>query len=123
MLIVLRFLVGIGLGAELPVASTLVAEYAPKPIRGRVVVALEAFWALGWIMAALLGFFLIPTNPDGWRWALAAAAECSARMAASMVARSSSMKTASARRSSSAYSDLTSPRIRTPKPGPGNGWR
>ena len=72
MLIVLRFLVGIGLGAELPVASTLVAEYAPKPIRGRVVVALEAFWALGWIMAALLGFFLIPTNPDGWRWALAA---------------------------------------------------
>lgn len=72
MLMALRFVVGIGLGAELPVASTLVSEYAPKKIRGRVVVALEAFWAIGWIMAALLGYFLIPTHPDGWRWALAA---------------------------------------------------
>ncbi len=72
MLIALRFVVGIGLGAELPVASTLVSEFAPKKVRGRVVVALEAFWAVGWIMAALLGFFLIPADPDGWRWALAA---------------------------------------------------
>ncbi len=71
MLIALRFVVGIGLGAELPVASTLVSEYAPRRIRGRVVVALEAFWALGWIFAALLGYFLIPASPDGWRWALA----------------------------------------------------
>ena len=66
----LRFFVGLGLGAELPVASTLVSEYAPKAIRGRVIVGLEAFWAVGWIMAALLGYFLIPVSEDGWRWAL-----------------------------------------------------
>lgn len=66
----LRFLVGLGLGSELPVASTLVSEFAPRAIRGRVLVGLEAFWALGWIMAALLGYFLIPAHPDGWRWAL-----------------------------------------------------
>ena len=66
----LRFFVGLGLGAELPVASTLVSEYAPKAIRGRVIVGLEAFWAVGWIMAALLGYFLIPASEDGWRWAL-----------------------------------------------------
>ncbi|WP_331714610.1 MFS transporter, partial [Auraticoccus cholistanensis] len=70
-LIALRFVVGLGLGAELPVASTLVSEYAPGSIRGRVVVALEAFWALGWVMAALIGYFVVPTGPDGWRWALA----------------------------------------------------
>lgn len=70
-LMVLRFLVGVGLGAELPVASTLVSEYAPRPIRGRVVVALESFWALGWILAALIGYLVIPRSPDGWRWALA----------------------------------------------------
>ena len=56
MLIVLRFIIGLGLGAELPVASTLVSEYAPRSIRGRIVVILEAFWALGWIAAALIGF-------------------------------------------------------------------
>lgn len=66
----LRFFVGLGLGAELPVASTLVSEYAPKAIRGRVIVGLEAFWAVGWIFAALLGYFLIPVHADGWRWAL-----------------------------------------------------
>jgi len=69
--IMLRFMVGLGLGAELPVASTLVAEYAPKRIRGRVVVYLEAFWAAGWLAAALIGFFIIPLSENwGWRWAL-----------------------------------------------------
>ena len=71
MLIVLRFIVGLGLGAELPVASTLVSEFAPRSIRGRVVVILEGFWAVGWIMAAVIGYFVVPASDDGWRWALA----------------------------------------------------
>ena len=71
LLLVLRFLVGLGLGAELPVASTLVSEYAPTRIRGRVVVALEAFWALGWLLAALIGYLVVPASANGWRWAFA----------------------------------------------------
>ena len=55
-LMALRLVVGLGLGAELPVASTLVSEFAPPRIRGRVVVALEAFWAIGWTLSALGGF-------------------------------------------------------------------
>jgi putative MFS transporter len=70
-LLVFRFLVGLGLGAELPVASTLVSEFAPARIRGRVVVALEAFWAVGWLLAALIGYVVVPSSDDGWRWALA----------------------------------------------------
>lgn len=70
-LIALRFLVGLGLGAELPVASTLVSEFAPARIRGRVIVILESFWAVGWTVAALIGYFVVPTGDDGWRWALA----------------------------------------------------
>jgi putative MFS transporter len=71
MLIAMRFLVGLGLGAELPVASTLVSEFAPRRIRGRMVVALEAFWAVGWLAAALIGYQVIPHLNEGWRWALA----------------------------------------------------
>ena len=71
MLIALRFVIGLGLGAELPVASTLVSEFAPRRIRGRVVVWLESFWAVGWIAAAAVGAFVIPLSDDGWRWALA----------------------------------------------------
>ena len=33
--LVFRLLIGLGLGAELPVASTLVSEYAPARVRGR----------------------------------------------------------------------------------------
>lgn len=69
--LVLRFLVGLGLGAELPVASTLVSELSPTRIRGRLVVVLESFWALGWVLAAVIGFFVVPRGEDGWRWGLA----------------------------------------------------
>jgi putative MFS transporter len=70
-LIVFRFLVGLGLGAELPVASTLVSEFAPARIRGRIVVVLESFWAVGWTLSALIGFLVVPRGDNGWRWALA----------------------------------------------------
>lgn len=70
-LMVLRFVVGLGLGAELPVASTLVSEFAPPRVRGRAVVVLESFWAVGWILAALVGYLVVPSGDDGWRWALA----------------------------------------------------
>ncbi|HEX8317818.1 MFS transporter [Longimicrobium sp.] len=70
-LLVFRFLIGFGLGAELPVASTLVSEFAPARIRGRIVVLLEAFWAFGWILAALIGTYVIPRSENGWRWAFA----------------------------------------------------
>src|SRR5699024_309765 len=62
---------GLGLGAELPVASTLISEFSPRRIRGRMVVILEAFWALGWIMAAIIGTFVVTIGENGWRWALA----------------------------------------------------
>ncbi|MFW6598198.1 MFS transporter [Propionibacteriaceae bacterium Y2011] len=67
----LRLLVGIGLGAELPVASTLVSEFSPASIRGRIIVLLEAFWAVGWVIAAVIAFLLVPSLDDGWRWAFA----------------------------------------------------
>ncbi|MFU8945836.1 MFS transporter [Mycetocola zhadangensis] len=70
-LIVLRFVVGLGLGAELPVASTYMSEFAPPRIRGRIIVLLEAFWAVGWTVAAVIGYFIVPLSDNGWRWALA----------------------------------------------------
>ncbi|WP_177168404.1 MFS transporter [Bhargavaea ginsengi] len=66
--LVLRFVVGAGLGGELPVASTLVSESVGAKERGRVVVLLESFWAAGWLIAALISYFVIPDY--GWRIAL-----------------------------------------------------
>ncbi len=69
-LFVFRFLTGIGLGGELPVAATLVSEYSPTRVRGRMIVILESFWAYGWILAAVIGYFVSPyvwAGISGWR--------------------------------------------------------
>ncbi|MEK3955091.1 MFS transporter, putative metabolite:H+ symporter [Psychrobacillus psychrotolerans] len=66
--LILRFFVGMGLGGELPVASTLVSESVEAKERGKVVVLLESFWAAGWIISAIIAYFIIPDY--GWRIAL-----------------------------------------------------
>ncbi|MEH7374138.1 MFS transporter [Neobacillus drentensis] len=66
--LVLRFFIGAGLGGELPVASTLVSESVPAEKRGRIVVLLESFWAGGWLVAAVISYFIIPKF--GWQVAL-----------------------------------------------------
>lgn len=66
-LLVFRFLVGFGLGGELPVAATLMTEYSPPGKRGRFVVLLESFWGAGWLVAALISYLIIPRY--GWQMA------------------------------------------------------
>lgn len=63
-LLVFRFLVGFGLGGQLPAAVTLVTEYAPPAVRGRFIVLLESFWGVGWLLAALISYLVIPAF--GW---------------------------------------------------------
>ncbi|MGB9660508.1 MAG: MFS transporter [Moorellaceae bacterium] len=65
MLMLMRFIIGLGLGAEIPVAFTLASEFAPAAHRGRMTVLLESFWAFGWIAAALIGYLVVPYL--GWR--------------------------------------------------------
>ena len=64
-LLFFRFLVGFGLGGELPVAATLMSEYAPTKLRGRFIVLLESFWGIGWLVAACISYMIIPQF--GWK--------------------------------------------------------
>ena len=45
----LRLLTGIGVGGTLPVDYAMMAEFLPPGRRGRWLVALEGFWAVGTI--------------------------------------------------------------------------
>lgn len=65
MLLVFRFITGLGLGGELPAATTLISELSPLKKRGRNVIILESFWAWGWIAAAFVAYLAIPLY--GWR--------------------------------------------------------
>ena len=60
-----RFFVGLGLGGELPVVAALITETVPAKERGRLLALLSSFFSYGWLLAALLGFFIIPSL--GWQ--------------------------------------------------------
>ncbi len=67
-LVILRALTGFGVGGTLPVDYSIFAEYLPAKKRGRYLVLLESFWALGTIAAAGLAWLVVPRL--GWRWLL-----------------------------------------------------
>ncbi|MFB9770263.1 MFS transporter [Lactiplantibacillus modestisalitolerans] len=63
--IIIRLLTGIGLGGELPVAATIIADHFTGTRRARMLVLVDSFWAFGWIIASLLAFLVMPVL--GWR--------------------------------------------------------
>lgn len=71
-LAVLRALTGFGLGGALPLDFSIFAEFLPRQNRGRYLVILESFWALGTIIGAGLAWVLVPAY--GWRPLLATSA-------------------------------------------------
>ena len=74
LLLIRRFLTGTALGGTLPVDYSIMAEYLPTRDRGRFLVYLESFWALGTIGAALLAWAFIPNFTFGWRLLIATSA-------------------------------------------------
>ncbi|WP_260153967.1 MFS transporter [Cupriavidus alkaliphilus] len=66
-LLLLRFLTGIGVGGTLPVDYTMMAEFLPSDRRGRWLVLLESFWAVGTILLAILALIAVSRGDDAWR--------------------------------------------------------
>ena len=56
-LLALRFLTGMAVGGTLPVDYAMMAEFLPPKNRGRWLVWLEGFWALGTLVVALTAWF------------------------------------------------------------------
>ncbi|ADJ62850.1 MFS transporter [Herbaspirillum seropedicae] len=66
-LLALRLLTGIGVGGTLPVDYTMMAEFLPSARRGRWLVMLESFWAIGTICLAVLALVAVSWGNDAWR--------------------------------------------------------
>ncbi|MDT2004987.1 MFS transporter [Rhodococcus opacus] len=73
-LIVLRLLIGMAVGADYPIATSLLAEFAPRKYRGPMLGAFVTMWFVGAAAAYVIGEILAQTGDDGWRWMLASAA-------------------------------------------------
>ena len=63
-MLALRFLQGLGLGAEVPVAAAYINEIAPAKNRGRFVLFYEFVFAIGLLVAGFVGRWAIPS----WGW-------------------------------------------------------
>ncbi|WP_158891048.1 MFS transporter [Amycolatopsis anabasis] len=64
-----RVLAGVGTGAESAIIAPFLAEFIAPARRGWFVGALAGFFSFGFVAAALIGRFVVPTVPEGWRWA------------------------------------------------------
>lgn len=61
----LRILSGIGLGACIPIAVTMMTESAPTYKRGFFTSSIMAFYILGWVVAGIVAITIVPVF--GWR--------------------------------------------------------
>ncbi|MCP2013263.1 putative MFS transporter [Deinococcus sp. HSC-46F16] len=75
-LVLARVLTGFAIGGTLPVDYAMMAEFVPTAWRGRFLVYLESFWAVGTVMVAGLAWSLstVFEPAEAWRWLLALAA-------------------------------------------------
>lgn len=64
-LLIVRFLVGLGLGGEWGVGASLVSEYWPAHLRARATSLVHSGWPIGYGLAAVAFMFLVPLY--GWR--------------------------------------------------------
>ncbi|MBC7341590.1 MAG: MFS transporter [Clostridia bacterium] len=65
-LLVFRFIQGFGLGGEVPVAAAYINELSKAKGRGKFVLLYELIFVVGLVMAALLGYWVVPHL--GWHY-------------------------------------------------------
>lgn len=68
-LLALRFLAGIGVGAEYSAINAAIAELVPSAARGRASAIVLNFWPVGSLVASLLAWLVLSALPPdlGWR--------------------------------------------------------
>ncbi|WP_063771861.1 MFS transporter [Kitasatospora mediocidica] len=71
-LALLRFVLGMAVAADYPIATSLLAEWLPTRERGRLLGKQIIAWYAGSVLAYLVGYlFLELAGPGSWRWMLA----------------------------------------------------
>ncbi len=66
--IIFETMVGIGIGADYPISSSIQAEFSPKRIRGRYLVINMLFWTIGSIVFYILSIpMVIYGGSNAWR--------------------------------------------------------
>jgi putative MFS transporter len=70
-LFVFRFLLGIGIGGDYPISSTIVSEFSPSKSRGKYLVGSVAMYWLGTLFSAIANLIFLGTGDYFWRYSFA----------------------------------------------------
>jgi MFS transporter, putative metabolite transport protein len=74
-LIVLRFVIGVAIAADYPIATSLLSEWLPRRERGKVFTSVIVIWYLGTALAYFVGYLITAwLGNAGWRWMLGSSA-------------------------------------------------
>ncbi|MGP4014635.1 MFS transporter [Saccharopolyspora sp. 5N708] len=75
LLLVLRLLLGVAIGADYAIGPALLSEFVPRKQRGRLLASMNATWTVGFVASYGVGFGLqAALGPEAWRWMLASSA-------------------------------------------------
>src|SRR5579875_96070 len=74
-LIVLRFVIGVAIAADYPIATSLLSEWLPRRDRGKIFTSVIIIWYIGTALAYFIGYLLTAwLGNGGWRWMLGSSA-------------------------------------------------
>ncbi|MGH3493414.1 MAG: MFS transporter [Sciscionella sp.] len=74
-LIALRFVIGVAIAADYPIATALLSEWLPRKRRGQMFTSVIIIWYIGTALAYLVGYLITASaGAGGWRWMLGSSA-------------------------------------------------
>ncbi|GCC11314.1 inner membrane metabolite transport protein YgcS [archaeon] len=62
-----RFMLGVAIGADYAISSTIISEFSPKKYRGKLLALNPISWGMGAVVAYIVSFLLLPLGPQSWR--------------------------------------------------------
>jgi len=77
LLVIVRFLLGMCVGADYTVGVALLSEWTPEKVRTKMMSWLMAAWTFGYIISYFAGFFIASLGDmgeNGWRWIICSSA-------------------------------------------------
>jgi putative MFS transporter len=70
-LFIFRLILGVAIGADYAISTTIISEFSPKKTRGKLLAVNVSAWWIGSAVAYFIGFSLLPTGINSWRWMFA----------------------------------------------------